>query len=52
MTLGVIPCAHILSILEARPRHIKGAGHVAARLGLPTSTLRSRLKKLGITRGR
>ena len=52
MVFGVIPCAHILSILEACPRRIKGAGHAAARLGLPTGMLRSRLKKLGITRGR
>ena len=27
MVFGVIPCANILSILEACPRRIKGAGH-------------------------
>ena len=42
MVFGVIPCASILSLLETCPRRIKGAGHAAARLGLPTSTLRFR----------
>jgi transcriptional regulator with GAF, ATPase, and Fis domain len=44
--------AHILAVLEACQWRIKGAGHAAARLGLPPSTLRSRMKKLGITRRR
>jgi predicted ATPase/transcriptional regulator with GAF, ATPase, and Fis domain len=44
--------AHILAVLEACQWRIKGAGQAAARLGLPPSTLRSRMKKLGITRSR
>jgi hypothetical protein len=51
MALGVMPRAHILAVLEARQWRIKGEGHAVARLG-PPSTLRSRLKKLGITRSR
>jgi transcriptional regulator of acetoin/glycerol metabolism len=42
--------AHILAVLNACQWRIKGAGQAAARLGLPPSTLRSRMKKLGITR--
>jgi transcriptional regulator with GAF, ATPase, and Fis domain len=44
--------AHILAVLEACQWRIKGDGQAAARLGLPPSTLRSRMKKLGITRRR
>jgi formate hydrogenlyase transcriptional activator len=44
--------AHILAVLEACQWRIKGAGQAAARLGLPPSTLRWRMKKLGITRSR
>jgi GAF domain-containing protein len=43
---------HILAVLDACQWRIKGDGHAAARLGLPPSTLRSRMKKLGITRRR
>jgi transcriptional regulator with GAF, ATPase, and Fis domain len=42
--------SHILSVLEACEWKIKGAGNAAERLGLPPSTLRYRMKKLGITR--
>jgi GAF domain-containing protein len=44
--------AHILAALDACQWRIKGDGQAAARLGLPPSTLRSRMKKLGITRHR
>ena len=44
--------APILAGLEAGQWRIKGAGQVAARLGLPPSTLRSRMKKFRITRSR
>src|SRR5262249_30835529 len=44
--------AHILAVLDACQWRIKGAGQAAARLGLPPSTLRSRMKKLGITSSR
>jgi formate hydrogenlyase transcriptional activator len=44
--------AHILTVLESCQWRIKGAGHAAAHLGLPPSTLRSRMRKLGITRRR
>ena len=44
--------AHILAVLDACQWRIKGTGQAAARLGLPPSTLRSRMKKLGINRSR
>ena len=49
-SLAGVERAHILAVLEACQWRIKGDGHAAARLGLPPSTLRSRMKKLGITR--
>jgi transcriptional regulator with GAF, ATPase, and Fis domain len=48
--LEEIERAHILAILEACQWRIKGAGQAAERLGLPPSTLYSRMKKLGIAR--
>ena len=42
--------AHIQSVLDACNWRIKGAGQAAERLGLHPNTLRSRMKKLGITR--
>ena len=41
---------HILAVLESREWKVKGKDNAAARLGLNPSTLRSRMKKLGITR--
>jgi transcriptional regulator with GAF, ATPase, and Fis domain len=51
-SLESVERAHILAVLEACQWRLKGAGHAATRLGLPPSTLRSRMKKLGITRSR
>ena len=42
--------AHIAEVLEACHWKIKGAGNAAERLGLKPSTLRYRMKKLGIQR--
>lgn len=42
--------AHITEVLEDCGWKIKGEGNAADRLGLNPSTLRSRMKKLGITR--
>lgn len=42
--------AHIVQVLEKCGWKIKGPGNAAERLGLNPSTLRSRLKKLGISR--
>lgn len=41
---------HILAALEAAQWRIRGDGGAAARLGLHEATLRSRMKKLGISR--
>ena len=43
---------HILEVLAASGWKIKGEGNAAIRLGLKPSTLRSRMKKLGIERPR
>ncbi len=43
---------HLLQTLEECGGVIEGAGGAAARLGLKPATLRSRMKKLGITRGK
>jgi transcriptional regulator with GAF, ATPase, and Fis domain len=40
----------IVRVLERTGWKIKGAGNAAERLGLKPSTLRYRMKKLGITR--
>jgi transcriptional regulator with GAF, ATPase, and Fis domain len=42
--------AHIIAILEATGWKLKGKNNAAQRLGLNPSTLRSRMKKLGIHR--
>ena len=42
--------AHILSVLESSGWKVKGRGNAAERLGLKESTLRARMKKLGIKR--
>jgi len=49
-TLESMERAHILAILEACEWRINGAGNAADRLGLNPSTLRFRMKKLGIER--
>jgi DNA-binding NtrC family response regulator len=49
-TLEAIEREHIHNVLEACHGTIKGKGQAAERLGLPPSTLRSRMKKLGISR--
>ena len=41
---------HILNVLDQTNRKISGADGAAAILGMPSSTLRSRMKKLGIRR--
>jgi transcriptional regulator with GAF, ATPase, and Fis domain len=43
---------HIEKVLRASNWMIAGDGGAAIRLGLPPSTLRSKMKKLGITRPR
>jgi formate hydrogenlyase transcriptional activator len=47
-TLADVERAHILEIIEECGGRIKGGDNAAARLGLNPSTLRSRMKKLGI----
>ena len=42
--------AHILRVLQDCRWKVKGNGNAAERLGLNPSTLRSRMKKLGIER--
>jgi transcriptional regulator with GAF, ATPase, and Fis domain len=42
--------SHILRVLEACGWKVKGPGHAAERLGLHPSTLRGRMRKLGIER--
>ena len=41
---------HILEVLEECGWKIKGEGNAASRLGLKPSTLRARMKRLGIER--
>jgi len=41
---------HILAVLESRGWKVKGRGNAAEQLGLKESTLRARMKKLGIQR--
>jgi formate hydrogenlyase transcriptional activator len=41
---------HIIHVLESSGWKIKGDGNAADRLGMNPSTLRSRMKKLGIAR--
>jgi transcriptional regulator with GAF, ATPase, and Fis domain len=49
-TLEEVERAHILKVLEAIAWRISGKGGAAELLGLPPTTLRSRLKKLGIVK--
>ena len=42
--------AHIVSVLEQSEWKVSGSGGAAARLGIPPSTLRSKMKRLGISR--
>ena len=49
-SLEDIERAHILRVIEECGGRIKGKANAAARLGLNPSTLRSRMKKLGIER--
>jgi len=48
--LRVVERQHILSVLEETNWKIAGGSGAAARLGLPPSTLRSKMKKLSIAR--
>ena len=49
-SLQTVEHDHIVSVLEACRWRINGADNAAERLALPPSTLRSRMKKLGIAR--
>lgn len=49
-TLEAVERHHILEILQRTQWQVAGAGGAAERLGLKPSTLRSRMKKLGIER--
>ena len=48
--LTTVERAHIVSVLERCGWKVKGRGNAAERLGLNPSTLRARMKKLGIQR--
>ncbi len=48
--LETVDRSHIMQILQECRWKIKGAGNAAERLALKPSTLRSRMKKLGIAR--
>ena len=48
--LKTVERAHIIDTLERCGWKVKGSGHAAERLGLNPSTLRARMKKLGINR--
>ena len=49
-SLRAMERAYIVSTLERCGWRVKGVGNAAERLGLPPSTLRARMKKLGIRR--
>ena len=49
-SLEQVERAHIIRTLEATGWRVKGKGNAAERLGLSESTLRYRMKKLGIIR--
>jgi len=49
-SLAEIDRAHIVAVLDECGWKIKGPGNAAERLGLKPSTLRFRMKKLGIQR--
>jgi transcriptional regulator of acetoin/glycerol metabolism len=48
--LETVERSNILRALEASDWKVKGEGNAASRLGLKPSTLRSRMKKLGIAK--
>jgi len=50
--LHAVERARILQALEESGWKIKGHGNAASRLGIAPSTLRSRMRTLGITRPR
>jgi DNA-binding NtrC family response regulator len=50
LTLDEAERSHILRTLEATRGRIRGQGGAAEQLGVHEATLRSRMKKLGITR--
>jgi transcriptional regulator with GAF, ATPase, and Fis domain len=49
-TIEAVERAHVTAVLERRGGRIEGPGNAADVLGLKPSTLRSRMKKLGIRR--
>ena len=49
-TLAAVERLHIVRVLQAVDWTIEGPGGAAVRLGLHPSTLRSRMRQLGITR--
>jgi transcriptional regulator with GAF, ATPase, and Fis domain len=49
-TLRAVECQHIVRVLQATAWQIEGQGGAAVRLGLHPSTLRSRMRQLGIQR--
>ena len=51
VVLADVERAHIIRILQARSWRIEGTRGAAIALGLKPSTLRSRMRKLGIQRG-
>ncbi len=51
-TLEEVERAHIVEVLEGTAWRVSGDGGAAALLGLPPTTLESRMKKLGIMRKR
>ncbi len=50
--LAAMERRHIVNVLEQCDGKIKGTGNAAEQLGLKPSTLRSRMKKLGVLRPR
>jgi len=50
LTLAAVERQHIVRVLQAADWTIEGPGGAARRLGLHPSTLRSRMRQLGITR--
>ena len=51
-SLEEVERAHILRVIDECGGRIAGRGNAAERLGLNRSTLRSRMERLGIARGR
>jgi transcriptional regulator with GAF, ATPase, and Fis domain len=50
LTLAAVERQHIVRVLQATQWTIEGPGGAARLLGLHPSTLRSRMRQLGITR--